>query len=188
MFVKQFENLTDFFLTKGKCSKEDRDIVVYGLSVGFEILLCYFTSFILGLLFNLIFETLVFISSYNHLRKYSGGFHCEKSVNCYLVSCGIVAFTLVVIKFMPINLMTMVSIVCIVVSAPIIVKYAPVEAVNKPLDKDEKIRYRKFALIILLIECILAIILILIQLNEFALSISISMLFVGILLVVKQKT
>ncbi|MFI3206952.1 MAG: accessory gene regulator B family protein, partial [Clostridia bacterium] len=58
---------------------------------------------------------------------------------------------------------------------------------NKPLDEDEKIRYRKITLRNLLIECVAVIVLLELNQLSFAFAISISIGVTAILLLIEEK-
>lgn len=92
---------------------------------------------------------------WEEIRTYAGGYHCQKAINCYLMSSGVILLILGVVKFTPIEYMIIIGIIMLFVAIPILIKFAPMETPNKPLDEDEQKYYRKKMIIRLGIECLL---------------------------------
>ncbi|MDK2802084.1 MAG: accessory gene regulator B family protein [Oscillospiraceae bacterium] len=184
MFTSQIKKLVNKFTEQGISRFEDEDSIVYGLSLGIEISLNIITTIILGVAFNLVLESFIFVITFSLLRGYVGGYHCEKSSNCYFLSIGIVVLVLIMVKFILKEYMIMISIVLSIFSLPIILKLAPSEAKHKPLDHSERIRYRKKSMLYLFIEFGLMTVLFLLKFYNlgFIICMSISMSAVSVFL------
>lgn len=152
MFTSQIKKLVNKFTKQGISKFEDEDSIVYGLSLGIEIFLNIITTIILGVAFNLVLESLIFVITFSLLRGYVGGYHCEKASNCYFLSIGIVILVLVMVKFILKEYMIIISIILSIFSLPVIIKLAPSEAKHKPLDQFERIRYRRKSMLYLFVE------------------------------------
>jgi len=153
MFIKQMEGIADVLIEKGISKSVDKAVVVYGLSVGVELICNIITTLCLGFLFGLILESVVFLISFSFIRTYVGGYHCQKAINCYLMSNGIVGLILAIIKLMPNKEIIPVYIVLLIISIIIILKFAPVETITKTLDEKEQRHYYKKTVLHLGIEC-----------------------------------
>lgn len=176
MFTTQMEKFADILIEQGISKSEDRDIVVYGLCTGIELLLNIITTLILGILFGMVLESLVFLISFSFVRVYAGGYHCEKAISCYFMSTGIVVFVLSIVEFIPTEQMMIMGIVILLVATAVLLKLVPMETPTKPLDELERQYYRKKTIYHLMIECVLACGLFLLQLDSFALVICLGVL------------
>ncbi|NCC15451.1 MAG: hypothetical protein EOM28_03765 [Clostridia bacterium] len=168
MFTKQMGKLADVLIKNEIAKGQNKDVIVFGLSTGIELAFNIITTVVLGIMFGLVLESLIFLGSFSFIRTYAGGYHCEKAINCYIMSSAIVVLVLFVVKFTPRDYILILSIVLLVVSVPILLKIAPIEASNKPLDKDEFSYFRKKTILHLCIEAILILGLFVLSLYKFA--------------------
>lgn len=164
MFRLQVVKLVDMFIEKEICKNEDKEIIVYGLTFGIELAFNIITTIILGFIFDLITASLVFLISFSFIRTYSGGYHCRNTINCYFFSSMVVILVLFIAKFTPVEHILIISIIILLISIPIILKFAPVETETKPLDEIEKKYFRNKVILHLGIEFIIIIILFLFKL------------------------
>lgn len=155
MFEKSAEKITSRLLKNKVILKEDKEIYVYGFKSGFTLLLNLLTAFIVGFVFGMILQSIVFMISYIPLRSYAGGFHASTPWRCYGISLFIIAAVLSWLKFVP--FLSIGCIVPIIIGSILCFVLAPVEDKNKPLDEKEQRVFKKRAYLILIIEiCISA--------------------------------
>jgi accessory gene regulator B len=185
---EQLKKLADVLPESGKCENEDREIIIYGLSSAIELGVNIITTIILGFLFGLILESLIFLISFSFLRTYAGGYHCQKAINCYLMSSGIVALVLAIIKFTPIECMIIIGVAMLLVSVPILLKLAPVGTPSKPLDVDERKHNRKKTINHLFIECVVIPFLFFVGLHSFAFLICLGIMLSSWLVFIESKS
>lgn len=182
MINLKIETIADIVVKSNKSVVQDKDIIVYGLKAAITQLVCLIYVVILGCIFELFLENIVFLIAFSSIRMYAGGYHCQKKINCYFMSSIILVIELLIIKLMLVNLIIPTILFLLIVSIPIIFKLVPVETKNKPLDEKEKKIYRKIVIRNLLIQVI--IINVLLFLNLYTLSLSIaSGVFLSALLV-----
>lgn len=151
------KQLTDKFIlaliNRNIIKEEDKEIYSYGFNQILFIMLNFITILIIGILFNMLFETIIFIITYIPIRIYAGGYHARTQTKCYILSVFMLISALYIIKLQLIsNILTI--ILLSVISSIIILYLAPIEDINKPLDKEEIEIYKKRTiknLIILLI-------------------------------------
>lgn len=125
----------------------DKAIYLYGFQQGTLLLINILTLMIIGIIFDMTWQTICFISSYSILRVYAGGYHAKTKLRCYLFSIGMMTISFYLIKHIPWSWLS--YIVTLIVSSIIILMLAPVEDHNKPLDKLERSVYRQKSIIIL---------------------------------------
>lgn len=174
MFTKQFTRLTDALIENGKCEEEDKENIIYGLSMGIELLFNFISALLVGLCFGMLIECIVFLIVFNYLRTYAGGYHCEKAINCYFTSIAFLVLVLVSLKYIPTYYAINVSFIILILSIPIIIKFAPTESSHQNFDEDEFRYYRKKTLTNLGIECLLIAILVMFKQNTYVLLVSLS--------------
>ncbi|EJP6474070.1 accessory gene regulator B family protein [Clostridium botulinum] len=149
MVLSISEKIVDKLIDGNIIESEDKDLYTYGFHQGFLIIFNILTAIAIGLLFKMVWESLVFLMAYIPLRSYAGGYHARTPLRCYMFSLIIIIMVLLGIKFIYWN-----SIICIIVTfcaASIIFALQPVEDENKPLDKKERVVYKKRTKSILLV-------------------------------------
>jgi accessory gene regulator B len=147
--------LTDGFVENGIVCVQDRELYEYGLRQGLIMLCHLITTVVLGLLFGMVVQSILFLAFYIPLRIFAGGFHTRSQLHCYFLT---IVMTVAVLSL--IRLISWTTPLCFgvsAISAVVIGILAPVEDSNKPLDEMEVKVYRQKAYIILGLEvCILS--------------------------------
>ena len=131
----------EFMLENKIIPEQDKEIYRFGFVLMLRIILNVLTLLFIGTCFNMIVESITFLICSLMLRSYSGGFHSDNPVICFLISVLATISMLFVIK----SGMWSVQFSCalIVLSIGVILRYAPVEHKNKPLEEIERKIYRK---------------------------------------------
>lgn len=188
MFAVKTSKIVDRLIEKGISNQDDRDIIIYGLSFGCELLVNISTAIALGFIWGLVLEAVLFLISFSLLRTYAGGYHCKKSFNCYVLSSGIIVMVLVIIKFtLNVHLFaTDIVALLLLLSIFTLVKFAPMETPTKPLDNMEKKYFRKKMITHLIVECVSMCILLLYGLHKFAYTICLGILVTAGLILLQK--
>lgn len=186
MFNKKIESLADMIVESDRYDSTEKEIIVYGLMSAVEQVSGILTTVVLGVLFGLFFESFVFLVSFSMIRMYAGGYHCEKPTHCYIISCGIMIVVLAIVKFTPMAYSTLLSVILLLIAVPIILKFAPVGATNKPLDDEEKKHYRKRTLFYLSIECCMIFVLFIAGMQNIAFVICLGIAISSFLVIVQK--
>jgi len=119
----------------------DKEIYSYGFKQGILLLLNAITVIVVGLIFNMVWQTIIFMVAYSFIRGYAGGYHAKTPFICYLFSIVMIIVVLWLIKSIPWN--GFICFIIVLVSSILIFKLAPVEDSNKPLDQKEKVIFKK---------------------------------------------
>ena len=141
------------FVRDGIITEEDKELYTYGMQQGVLILLNIISTIIIGIIFNMVWQSVVFLLAYMPLRSYAGGYHARTQVRCYLISLFITAVALFGMR--EIQWTSLTALLSVIISAGIIFLMTPVEDANKPLDASEKILYKKKTRKILLLEILI---------------------------------
>lgn len=152
---------------------EEKDLYVYGFQQGLLLFFNMITVIIIGFIFNMIWQSVVFIVAYSLLRAYAGGYHTSTQLRCYLFSVGMIISVLWGIKRVPWS--GSICFIITMIASVIIFTLAPVEDRNKPLCQLEQEIFKKRTNVILAILIGLVALLWLIGLKEISICISVAM-------------
>lgn len=122
----------------------------YGLELLIPKVILYAAILIVSLITNTFLISLSFVVMLMALRRYAGGFHCKTAETCLLFSFLIYLLALFgydFVHYIPQIAYALSS----VFSAIIVLIFAPVEDVNRPLEGNEKVQYRLKAMVSLVI-------------------------------------
>lgn len=187
MFKNQITKIADILIKNGVAEIEYKEIIVYGLTFGIELILNILTTIILGFMFGMVIESLIFLISFSLIRTYAGGYHSQSALKCYFFSSIVVILVLFAVKYTPINYISFISIIILLISIPIILKFSPVETNSKPLDNHERRYFRKRMLLNLVIELSIIGVLYLFRLYTLQYIISLGIMVSAILVLLGYK-
>lgn len=168
MLVKTIEQLVEMLISNKKCDFEDRDIIVHGITASISIGINIVTAVLLGILYDMIIESFIFLVSFSFIRTYAGGYHCKNPISCYFLSNGVVAVVLLTLKVTGIEYVQQISIWLLVISIPVLLKLSPVDTPTRLLDTKEREYFRKQTLRYLLYELLCVIVLLFMRYERFA--------------------
>ena len=116
------------------------------------------TVIVLGLVFNLLTESLVFYLSFIVIRKFAGGYHAKTPVRCYLFSFASNIIILCLVKWLSsINtLFIFIFIIFELLCVVLILLISPLDTENNPLTGQEKKMYRMLTSIITILIFIIS--------------------------------
>lgn len=182
------ESIAFFYGKKVNYSKDDIDICVYGLEILISDLVVLVISLLIALAMKTIGYTVVLLLVFISLRHQMGGFHASSHFKCNLIFFAAYFAALLGIKTIPYEAVSYVIYILILLSNIVTLKFAPVEHPNRPISKDEKIKFRKRSIVLVLVYSILAIILKMkvIHMEMLALSIAIGVFYVALSVVAEK--
>lgn len=108
------------------------------------------TVIVLGLVFNLLTESLVFYLSFIAIRKFAGGYHAKTPVRCYAFSVisSIIMLCLIKLSNSVGNIFTYLLIIFELLCVVLIILMSPLDTENNPLNSYEKKWYKTLAVLI----------------------------------------
>lgn len=149
-------NVTNWLIIKGFANEEEKEIIEYGLYQGFLMLINIFTTFFLGFIFNVFWQSIIFLISYMLLRTYAGGYHANTKNRCYILSVVIMIICFFLIDNFELTMKF--GVLLSAISGILIFTLAPVANDVKPLEEVEVKIYKNKAKKIFVIEFAIAII------------------------------
>lgn len=124
-------------------SRDDRVIIQYGIQQGLRLVIHMIVLFICGMIWDeLLFTFVVFLGT-ALLRPYTGGYHADTEIRCFLVSVSLVNMVIVLKKVINVGMVWYVF--WSAVMYLIIWRLAPVENPVRRLEACEKKIYQKKA-------------------------------------------
>lgn len=127
-------------------SPDLKDVYVYGL----ELILSFLTStlmiILMGVIIHRIALTLVFLSIFIALRRFTGGYHAATYLKCKIstISTYLVVVTLSLLSNIPVWSYILLFIIGLI----IILQFGPIENVNKPLTNANKTKNKILSLVL----------------------------------------
>lgn len=160
---------------------EDYDLYHYGFWQGGIFVLNMLTVVIVGLLFQMLWQTIVFTIAYGLLRTSAGGYHARTQGSCHIFSIAMIIIVLSILKYLHWN--PAIYLPLAILASVFIFILAPVEDSNKPLDALEQHVYQKRSRIILILLLLITLVFLAIGKSDIAHCLSISIIAVAIMLV-----
>lgn len=119
--------------------EEREEIIAYGIARGKIILVSLSVSLIIGILFGILPQSIIFMLTFCSLRRYAGGYHADSQKRCFLISFDVIIITFWLIKILPYYLIAdiFINMSCLV----LILFLAPVENQNRQLETNERKKY-----------------------------------------------
>jgi accessory gene regulator B len=142
------DRIASFLILQGKATEKDRDIYIYGIIVTFSVIVNAFITLVVGFVFHIPLQVLAYIIPFMMLRMSCGGYHAKSFCGCIAMSSFTQFMIVFSIVYMPKNLEVFATIGLFIFTGTIIFLFAPVEHKNRPLDHDERKRFRRRSRII----------------------------------------
>ena len=166
MFLKISEGISGAMVKNGVIPPENQGLCRYGINQLFTILLNIAVTLSIGLLMDMVLESVLFMAAYIPLRSYAGGYHAKTPQRCCVFSGVLMAVALLAMKYVFLTFYVVAGVW--IVSGIIIAVVAPVEDKNKPLDEIEVKVYRKRAMLVWGIDVLLGAIFAFANLHQYA--------------------
>lgn len=139
------DSIVVLFLKKNIINEDELPVYQYGMQVLIGNIAGMLTVLIVGILISRLVESIIFITIYATLRIYTGGYHARTPLVCNIVFLGTYLVT-VMLEALKVN--NSVVWIMYLLSCLIILRFSPIENVNKELDEKDKEIYRNKSLII----------------------------------------
>ena len=179
--TKIIERYTKKLIANGIIKSEDKELYAYGFHQGLIIIANILTTILVGFIFGMIWQSIVFMMAYIPLRSFAGGFHAKTQLRCYVYSVILTATVLLAVRFILWTNFTTIGLALAL--GVIIFTLAPVEDKNKPLDKKEFTVYRKRTRMILSLEIVVIAFLVAVGLKAISAVIVISIFTLAVMLI-----
>ena len=181
MFVKIADNIVKWMLNSQIIEENKVVICKWGISHILDTAFNIATFLIIGILFNMPVETIVFTLGYIPLRIYAGGYHAKTPFRCWCLSNIILAVSLVIVKnaekcYIAFGILSLIAVLGLIM-------LMPVEDLHKPLDQNDRKKYKKRGVAILAVEICLSVVFVLLQYSQISLVLNSIWLLLGVMLI-----
>lgn len=137
-------------IEKSIINDTERELYTYGLFMLLSQTLYFILAVIIGVFLNIVFESVVFYVAFLFIRTSAGGVHASSELKCEVATTLSLFLCLGVVKLCDQYNLKTVIIILTIVAAVFIAILCPLDTPEKPLNKKEKIYFRKKSWIILL--------------------------------------
>ena len=155
--IQLIKRLSNSLAQKIVNSGAGRNNSTAAIAFGLELIFTYFFGtailMIISVLCRQPLAWLVFILGFAPLRTTAGGFHAKSQLSCFAVSSGIFILSMIV-SFLCAWTSTAYLLVCSV-TLILVLLLSPVEAVNKKLTQEQRVKNRSRSLIISVINIVI---------------------------------
>lgn len=191
MITKLSYMLAAFFTNQHTIEKSDIDSYAYGFEILLISIINWGSILIIMLITKTIPQTLIYMITVLSLRHHSGGYHAKTHYLCSIITIGTYILFLIVISFVPENILVFLSAASFAVSIVPLMVIAPIEHENNPVSAKDLNRHRVKIRAVSAACYILSIVLFLTKHILLCASFALAMLYVSILLIIefnKKKT
>lgn len=159
--IDKLSNLISSEFVKHNIISEDaKDVYKYGVEISISSLIGFVITLIIGLIFNVLIQTVIFYVVFISLRSMTGGYHAETYLKCNLVFSLVTLFVVIFSKAacemqMPGGILTLLFLP----SVTSFIWIAPVENINKPIEKKKRVYWKITAVVTSVLLYILSLLL-----------------------------
>ena len=163
MFQSLANMLVQQLIRYGMIESQEAEIYRYGFEILIYFIVNVLIAFVLGGIFGEWIGTGLFLGCYCTLRQFTGGYHAKNYLLCTLTFATIYTVTLILIHYLSFLEIRWLIVVGLGLSFYTIYRLAPLEHPNKPLQREEKVYYRKISLMMVFFVIVTVICLLLIR-------------------------
>lgn len=129
----------------------EQELYVYGFFILISQILYFTITMILGVLLDIVLESVIFYVAFQFIRRYAGGIHASSELKCEIATTTSIFLCLLCTKLCETNNIQMPILVLTMIAAISIFVLCPLDTPEKPLTKEEYKYFRKISRVILLL-------------------------------------
>lgn len=181
------EWLSHQMVEMGIIKAEDQDIYTFGIRNGFIILLNLFTALLIGLFTTKLLLVAAFTIAFMILRSYTGGYHSESHMLCYISSSLVLFIPIYTVQLFQQTKISVLGLI-LVVAVIVILILSPMDSRKRKLDQQERVYFGKRAKVILLAQIMILIILYAFEKMELAYAVYSSICLIAVFMLIGEIT
>ena len=182
---KLANTITDYYIRKKVISSDKREIYSYGFKLIIADIINYIIVISIGVIFNRVIESIVFLITLCGVRQFSGGFHAKTFWLCRLsmvITCLCVTMLTDIVTHTEYK--TIIVMLANAISVLFITIFAPIVHPNKPLSDKQKRNNKIKSIITSLFLSAVSIIMVVASDMKFGVTISITLFSVVVLMII----
>lgn len=149
MINKISSKIVEILIKHSLVENEDKELYLYGFFILLSQILYFIIVITIGILFNVIFESIIFYITFQFIRRYAGGYHAKTETRCEILSTLSILCCIVLIKLSKMYDIRIVLLSVSLVFAVLIFILCPLDTPEKPLNDKEYKYFRKISWMIL---------------------------------------
>ena len=149
MINKISSKIVEILVKHSLVENEDKELYLYGFFILLSQILYFIIVITIGILFNVIFESIIFYITFQFIRRYAGGYHAKTETRCEILSTLSILCCIVLIKLSKMYDIRIALLSVSLVFAVLIFILCPLDTPEKPLNDKEYKYFRKISWIIL---------------------------------------
>lgn len=119
-------------------SNDEKEYYRYGIEITVSSLLNVILIIFIGILFQSVIESIIFLIFFMLIRQFTGGFHADTYFKCNFSFCISFISVLIMYHFTEENVTVWISVLISVLCIAIILIACPIENINKPIPKHKR--------------------------------------------------
>lgn len=151
MISKLSKKIVKCFVKQSNISDDEQELYQYGFFILFSQILYFIIALIIGILCEVILESIIFYIAFQFIRRYAGGYHASTETRCEVLSTLSILACIVVIKLSKTYDFQTVLLLITILSAVCIFVFCPLDTPEKPLSEKEYKYFRKVSWLILFV-------------------------------------
>lgn len=140
MITKFAKKCADVSVKRNIISKDESEFFAFAFGLMLSQILGIITALLIGLIFQCIIESILYLIFFIPLRTFSGGFHAGSHLKCYVSSVLLFVFSVFLGVYISAILQLLIIIIFFSCCSLLLLLTAPVEDKNKPLSEPEVIK------------------------------------------------
>ena len=175
--------LSRWMVERGIIKEEEKEIYQFGIRNGMIILLNVLTAFLIGLVTEKLLIVAVFTVSFMVLRSYTGGYHSDSRIFCYIGS-NLVLFIPVYAQSLFVKTEDNILCILLAIAVSIILIFSPMHSKNRKLDEAEQKHFGRKARAITVAQLIVLGVLWYMEHESYAYAIYLSICITAVLMLI----
>ena len=172
------------------CNDSDKiplDIYIYGFELLVSSVIETISLLLIGLLTGKLIDTIIFIISFSSIRVFSGGYHANSYLKCFIVTVAyylLVLFSAYIMLAFPNRTIILIAIITLFLSLILFILMSPVKSKGKSILNYKK--QKMLSIISLFINAIVPIILLTIYQNNILIIVYPTIICVDVLIIIES--
>lgn len=149
MISKLSQKLLNYLLKQEVIDESNAEYYRYGLEITISSSLNILLVLLIGIMFGMIFEAVVFLAAFVSVRIFTGGYHADTYFKCNLYFCILFSILLIIYQKTADIISTYNCMLIILFNEVILLTESPIESKNKSLTKSERKKHKIISIILM---------------------------------------
>lgn len=150
MISKLSKSITDMLIRNNKIHNDDSELYHYAFFIIISEFILFVYCLLIGFIFNVVLQALVFAVVFYVLHRFAGGFHAKTELQCQAVTFSSFLLCIWLIKltkqFNPVYLIITYIVCCI-----LLIILSPSDTPQKQVSAQEKTKFKKITILLVII-------------------------------------